>query len=161
METGIVGNCYQEEVDQIVANLFLTMLGTEVSPSPQFPCRVDNIITTVMPFAGAWKGDLILECHWPQARRFAKRFLQIEDIDDFSEDIPSTVAELANIIAGNLKSVLPAGVSIGTPSIIEGKDYSIRVWGGKTICHRAYVTDAGDFLLRLIEKCEQKDGKQQ
>ena len=102
-----------------------------------------------MPFAGTWKGDLVLECHWPQARCFAQRFLQTEDIDEFSEDIPSTVAELANIIAGNLKSVLPAGVSIGTPSIFEGKDYSIRVWGGKTICHRAFVDRRGRVPVEI------------
>jgi CheY-specific phosphatase CheX len=160
METQIVENSYQAEVDQIVANLFLTMLGMEVSPALESPPRGDDIITSVMPFAGTWKGHLVLECHWPEARCFAKRFLQSEDIDEFSEDIPSTVAELANIIAGNLKGVLPAGVSIGTPSIIEGKNYTIRVWGGKTICHRAFVTDAGTFVLRLIEEREQMGDKQ-
>src|ERR1017187_4925561 len=103
METQIVENSYQAEVDQIVANLFLTMLGMEVSPALESPPRGDDIITSVMPFAGTWKGDLVLECRWPEARCFAKRFLQSEDIDEFSEDIPSTVAELANIIAGNLK----------------------------------------------------------
>ncbi len=160
MDTKIAENTYQADVDQIVATLFLTMLATEASPTPEDPPRGQDVITSVMPFAGTWKGDLVLECQWPQARCFAKRFLQTEDIDEFSEDIPSTIAELANIIAGNVKSVLPPGVSIGTPSIIQGKDYTVRVCGGKTLCHRAFSTDAGGFLLRLIEKQDNTEGKQ-
>lgn len=159
MDTQITEATHQADVDQIVATLFLSMLATEVSPAQEDPPRGEDVITSVMPFAGTWKGDLVLECHWPQARRFAQRFLQTEEIDEFSEDIPSTIAELANIIAGNLKSVLPPGVSIGTPSIIQGKDYTVRVCGGKTICHRAFATDAGGFLLRLIEKRDHTEGK--
>jgi len=160
METQIVANTYQAEVDQIVAALFLSMLATEVSPTQDDPPRGDDMITSVMPFAGPWKGELLLECHRLQARCFAKRFLQTEEIDDSSDDIPSTVAELANIIAGNLKSLLPAGVSMGTPSIIEGKHYTVRICGGKTICHRAFATDVGPFLLRLIEKRENMENEQ-
>ncbi|MGB9199518.1 MAG: chemotaxis protein CheX [Terriglobales bacterium] len=159
MDTQIREATYQADVDQIVATLFLTMLATEASPAQEDPPRGQDVITSVMPFAGTWKGDLVLECHWPQARCFAQRFLQTDEIDEFSEDIPSTIAELANIIAGNLKSVLPPGVSIGTPSIIQGKDYTVRVCGGKTICHRAFATDAGGFLLRLIEKRDHTEGK--
>jgi CheY-specific phosphatase CheX len=158
METQILENTYQADLDQIVGDLFRSMLETEASPTEQFPPPGEDVITAFMAFAGPWKGDLVLECQRPQAVSFAKRFLQSEDLDEFSEDISSSIAELTNIIAGNLKVVLPAGVSMGTPSIIEGKNYTIRVCGGRTACHRAYVTDAGAFLVRLIEDTKQIEG---
>ncbi|MFY9647627.1 MAG: chemotaxis protein CheX [Terriglobales bacterium] len=159
MGTQIVQNSYQSEIDQIVGDLFRTMLGTEASPTEEEPPLGEEVITSVIAFAGEWKGDLVLECHRTQAHSFAKRFLQSEDIDESSEDVPSTIAELANIIAGNLKVVLPTGVNMGTPSTIEGKDYTVRICGGTTLCKRAFVTDAGAFLLRLIEAHPHMDGK--
>ena len=158
METQKLQTSYQGEIDQIVGDLFRTMLGTEAAPTEECPPGGTDVITAFMAFTGPWKGDLVLECHRPQALCFAKRFLQCDDIDELGEDIPSTVAELANIIAGNLKVILPTGVNIGTPSIIEGKDYTIRVCGGRIIHQRAFATDAGPFLVRLIEDPKQREG---
>lgn len=147
-------NAYQAELDEIVGNLFRTMLGTEVLPTTECPPPGEDVITALLAFAGSWKGELIFECHRPQAHCFAKRFLQSDDLDASSEDIPSTVAELANIIAGNLKGVMPAGVNIGTPSVIVGREYTVRVCCGKTVHHRAFTTDTGGFRLRLVEDAQ-------
>jgi CheY-specific phosphatase CheX len=119
----------------------------------------EDVITALMAFAGPWKGDLVLECHRPQAHCFAKRFLQADDLPESSEDVAGTIAELSNIIAGNLKVFLPAGVSIGTPSIIEGSNYTVHICGGRVIHDRAFATDAGIFLLRLIEDEKHGEGE--
>lgn len=159
METQTPESTYQAAIDQIVGDLFRTMLATEVSPTTQSPAPGKDVITAFLPFAGPWQGELVLECHRPQAVCFARRFLQSDDLEEFSEDIPGTVAELANIIGGNLKVVMPTGIVMGTPSIIEGTDYTIRLCGGKSVCDRAYSTDAGAFNIRLIEDPGHSGGK--
>ena len=151
METKLIENVHQEDLDHIVDDLFRTMLATEVTPVAEYLPSDEALITAIIPFAGPWKGDLVLECRRPQARYYAQRFLQIEDLDETSDDIPSTLGELANIVAGNLKVVLPKGVTMGTPSLIEGKDYTVRVCGGKTVCCRSYSTDVGSFLVGVID----------
>ena len=157
METQAPPNAYQAELEQIVVDLFRSMLATEVAASEQDLPAGDDVITALMPFAGSWQGDLVLECHRGQAHSFSKRFLQSEDLDEHSEDVPSTIAELSNIIAGNLKVVLPPGVKMSTPSIIEGKDYKVRICGGKLIYRQVFATDAGPFLLRLMENARQSE----
>ena len=37
------------------------------------------------------------------------------------------MGELANMIGGNLKSVLPKGVTLSLPCVMEGKNYSFHV----------------------------------
>lgn len=142
---------YEDEINEIVSDLFGTMLNTEATPSAQRMAAGASTLTSIIAFAGSWKGDLVLECGRPQALVFAKRFLQCEDLDENSEDVVSTVAELSNIIAGNLKVVLPPGVTISTPSVIQGGNYDIQIYGGKIINHTVYDTDAGSFDIRLIE----------
>ncbi len=147
---GIV-NSYEAEINETVRDLFETMLATKAEPTANAIPRGADTITAIMAFAGSWKGDLLLECGRVQALAFAQRFLQADDLDPHSEDVTSTVAEMSNIIAGNLKVVLPAGVSMGTPSVVEGANYDVRICGGKVINETFFVTDAGPFAIRLIE----------
>jgi CheY-specific phosphatase CheX len=147
-----VVNRYEAEINETVRDLFETMLGTQAQPCEEsLPQSQDDSITAIIAFAGSWRGDLLLECRRNQAFIFTQRFLQIEDLDPQSEDVTSTVAEMSNIIAGNLKVVLPAGVNMGTPSVVEGKSYDIRIYGGKVINESYFITDAGHFAIRLIE----------
>jgi len=47
--------------------------------------------------------------------------------------VRDALGELANMLAGNLKSVLPSGVVLSMPSVIEGSDYSLRICGKRLI----------------------------
>jgi CheY-specific phosphatase CheX len=146
-----IANSYESEINETVRDLFETMLATKAEPTTHPAPKGTDTITAIMAFAGSWKGDLLLECGRAQALAFAQRFLQTDDLDSHSEDVTSTVAEMSNIIAGNLKVVLPPGVSMGTPSVVEGANYDVRVCGGKVINETFFVTDAGPFAIRLVE----------
>lgn len=148
---------YEGEINETVTDLFMTMLSTEATATSEC-ARGQDAITSIIAFAGPWKGNLLLECGRTQAVAFTKRFLQLNEVDEHSEDVFSTVAELSNIVAGNLKVVLPHGVSMSTPSIIEGSRYDVRVHGGKLINEMFYTTDVGPFTIRLIEACSHTRG---
>jgi CheY-specific phosphatase CheX len=151
MDKSTTTQSYETEINETVCDLFNTMLSTEATPSADEALPGKDQVTAIIAFAGTWNGDLVLECRRAQAVAFTKRFLQCEEVEETSEDVISTVAELSNIVAGNLKVVLPAGTNISTPSVIEGGDYDVRVYRGKIINHTVYHTDAGPFAVRLIE----------
>lgn len=158
METQPLEHNYEAEINQTVLDLFRTMLNTEVTPTTEGVPPGQDMITAMMAFAGTWKGNLVLECDRAQALRFAQRFLQCDELDETSEDVSSSLAELSNIIAGNLKAVMPSGVNIGTPSVIEGQAYAVRICGGKVINHTVFATDAGPFSVRLVEDASLSKG---
>ena len=151
MEIPTSPQCYAEEINETVSELFNTMLNTEALPTTETVVRDHEFITAIMAFAGPWTGDLLVECGRAQALIFAQRFLQADDLDEHGEEVVSTIGELSNIIAGNLKVVLPPGVSMSTPSIIEGTRYDVRIQGGKIVNDTIFKTDAGLFAIRLIE----------
>jgi chemotaxis protein CheX len=158
MERQPLQHSYEAEINQTVGDLFRTMLNTDVTPTSDSVPPGQDMVTAMMAFAGAWKGNLVLACHRTQALRFAQRFLQCDDLDESSDDVSSSLAELSNIIAGNLKAVMPSGVNIGTPSVIEGQNYAVRICGGKVINHTVFTTDAGPFSVRLIEDASLSKG---
>lgn len=142
---------YEAEINETVSDLFGTMLDTEATPSSEKALPGKDMVTAIIAFAGAWNGDLVLECCHAQAMVFAQRFLQCDALTEVGEDVISTIAELSNIVAGNLKVVLPGGTNISTPSVIEGSNYDVKIYRGKIINHTIFTTDAGPFSIRLIE----------
>jgi len=113
------------ELAQIVQSVFETMLGLEVAESgAPWPSGADRF-TSAVQLAGAWNGAVLLECGGAQACRFASRFLSIDPpatVDDVVRDV---LGELANMIGGNLKCVLPAGMRLSMPSVVDGSDYTL------------------------------------
>ncbi len=150
MASTALQSAYQAAIDEAIANLFLTMLATEVAQIDEEPSH-HEFVTALLGFGGTWKGAFAFECGRAQALAFARRFMQDDNLVEFNEDVRDTVGELANVIAGNLKSFLPAGVTMSPPTIIEGSDYKIRVCREKLVGSTAFSTDVGSFFVSLIE----------
>ena len=98
-------------------------------------------LTAAVYYAGAWKGALVIECSGRQASRWAEGFMPLTG-PATSEDARDGLAEIANVIAGNLKPFLPPGVSLSMPSVIEGTDHKLRL---PESCHRDTVPFADEM----------------
>jgi chemotaxis protein CheX len=141
---------YEAEINQIVSETFETMLATDVLTGA-LPQLEDRVLTAMVSFAGDWTGVLTFECGSAPAIAFARRFLQDDSITELTSDVCDSLGELANIVAGNLKSVLAPGLSLGTPSLVEGNDYHVHFPGAREITRCTFASDAGHFAVRLIE----------
>jgi len=145
------------EMSQIVGSVFQTMLGLEVAPDgpPWFPGN--DRLTSAVHFAGDFNGAVLLECNRSQACRLAGRFLSIgapETVDDVVRDV---LAELANMIGGNMKCVLVPGTSLSMPSVVDGSDYSMRVCGAKVQERISFRSLEGEFWVTVLTT---KSGRQ-
>ena len=144
---------FQEDVARITADVFQTMLGVEVQPdrSPLPSARSAQLATSAVYFAGQWKGAVLVECTVGQALQFAARLFGSVVPEYINDDVRDAVGELANMIAGNLKSVLPGGVSLSMPSVVEGQDYTLKVCGGNLSTRLRFQSPLGAFSVILVE----------
>jgi CheY-specific phosphatase CheX len=67
-----------------------------------------------------------------------------------AEDARDSLGELCNILAGNLKPILPHGVGISTPSVVRGADYTLRVCGETVFERLGFSGAAGEFRVTLV-----------
>jgi chemotaxis protein CheX len=140
---------YEEQIGEVVGSVFRTMLEADVSTTPQeLP---DPSVTALIAFGGKWSGGFELRLDYASAVTLAQRFLQADDMNEFNDDVRDAIGELANVIAGNLKAILPLGTTLGAPSIVEGKDYAIRICGQHVVGASSFASDLGSFDIRLVE----------
>ena len=143
---------YKEDLGRIAHDIFETMLGIEVEPAGQERPPARDQLTGAVYLAGAWRGAVMLECDRNQAYHFTNRLMSVPLPGEVNDDVRDTMGELANMLGGNLKSVLPRGVVLSMPSVVEGADYSLRVCGGNSVVERAaYRWPEGVFWVTLVE----------
>jgi chemotaxis protein CheX len=142
---------YHDDLARVVQSVFETMIGLEVAASDAPWVHSPDTITAAVHFAGDWRGAALVECDARQACQFATRLMGIPLPAAIDDDVRDAMGELANMVAGNLKSVLPRGVGLSMPSVVEGSAYTLRVCGAKAVERIAFSSPLGIFRITLVE----------
>jgi chemotaxis protein CheX len=122
--------------------VFATMLGMEIQAGPPYteedPTAPDKTaesdgVVALIGMAGSWIGTGMLTCTPEFACQAAGAMLMAE-FRAVDTEVLDAMAEISNMIFGNVKTVLeehlgPLGLSI--PTVIYGKNFSTRSVGQK------------------------------
>lgn len=122
-------------VHAATADVFQTMLEMQLAPGEPYvqsvPPPPTEGVVSLIGLAGQWVGTGSVFCSAPFACRISSRMLMAEfpAVDD---EVLDAVAELTNMIVGNVKTGLeehlgPMGLSI--PTVVYGKNFSAKSAG--------------------------------
>jgi len=138
------------ELAQIVESVFATMFSLEVDEveTPWFPA--DDRLTAAVHLAGPCNGAVLLECTRGQACGFAGRFLSQDPPSSVDDVVRDVLGELANMIGGNLKSALTQGIQLSMPMVVNGSDYSVRVYRAEIQDRLAFTCAEGTFWITIL-----------
>jgi CheY-specific phosphatase CheX len=133
---------------QVAESVFETMLSRSIKVIESPGAGPASPVTAAIYYAGRWQGALLLECSEQQAREWSARLMGVPE--PTPTDARDGLGELTNVLAGNLKPLLPPGVGISIPSIVEGTDYSLRVCGGNFVERVEFSDVTGPFSVTLV-----------
>jgi chemotaxis protein CheX len=131
-------NIQHQIVDSIrrsVIHVFSTMIGVELGPGEASIERstrdANDGVVSFIGVAGAWAGTGSLLCSPALACRVCNQML-MTDNSEVNEEVLDAVAELTNMIVGNVKTDLegqvgPLGLSI--PTVVFGRNFRTKSAG--------------------------------
>jgi chemotaxis protein CheX len=135
---------------QEVCNGFLGM-PVELCPQVPPPPEEEIALTVCVRFTGAWKGALILGCPAELARRVAAVMFRSQPDQVTTGDARDALAELTNMIGGNLKALLPAPSRIGLPTVTKGNSARLRVCGDRILNQLVLRCQGQPVSVTLLE----------
>jgi chemotaxis protein CheX len=77
-------------------------------------------VSASVSLTGAWDGHVLVSCSTTAAREAAAAFLGMEPTEVSDEDMTDVMGELANIVGGNVKSMLPPSTAVSLPHVVTG-----------------------------------------
>jgi chemotaxis protein CheX len=141
----------RENLRDIVTGVLVTMADYEVYPTESSYVAGRGNVTSSISFAGLWKAIVLVETPLAMACRITSAIMRVPLPDAFNDDVADAMGELANVIGGNLKALLPTGVILSMPTVVEGNRYSVRVCGGNSVTRLAFAGPDGIFFVTFVE----------
>jgi chemotaxis protein CheX len=109
----ILDDGFIRELTQVV---WTTMLGLEAGEGAAADAPADEV-TTSIDISGAWDGTLSLSLPPSLARVVTSAMLSLPESEATPAVVQDVVGELANVLGGNVKAVLPEPCKLSLPRV--------------------------------------------
>ena len=142
----------ESQIRSIVRSVWSTQLGLEIhdvedavqpTPSPT--------MTAAIHISGDYHGGIRLECSRAIVRRAASIMFDLPAEQLADDDDRDVIGELANVIAGNIKALMPGSNSISLPTIVEGSDYHISTLDVRSSVDFSFTLDGESMTVTVME----------
>lgn len=108
-------------------------------------------ISGVVGLAGKYQGVLAIHLPNSVAMAITGSFLGME-IEEINEDVEDAVGELANMLAGGIKTVLSdkgKDIALSIPTIISGREYDFQSTKEAESFIIPFSSSSGEFMIEL------------
>ena len=138
-----------QKLGEIVQNIWASMVGAEVvfvgqppSSDGGTPQDGHGSYVGVVRISGAWSGALTIEFTPEGASNLAGALLGLLP-DEITDDVVrDTIGEMANIMGGNMKALVPGPSSLSLPVVVERESAEANL-AGADLLHRIFATSGG------------------
>jgi chemotaxis protein CheX len=125
MTAGVVVN--EADLAEMVEQVWAAYLDPE-GLSPLIPTGDESQPSEVhssVSISGSWTGHLVYASSAVGALRAAAAFLAVTPAEVSPDDVSDVLGELANIVGGNVKAMLPAGCFLSLPQVVLAPESAI------------------------------------
>ena len=112
----------REDLVELVEAVWQTTMGGDINfcPCQQPEEPYDGHWSAAVHFTGDWTGLLLITLPNRSARRLAASMFQLSPGEVSDADMGDATGEVANILGGNFKALLPPPSALSLPSVYKG-----------------------------------------
>jgi CheY-specific phosphatase CheX len=139
---------YVSEIEQIVQMIFDTMVSMNIQRSDSNAAESHRLLGTIQ-ITGEKPLSVVLSVSDEVARAASATMLQMDPAEISDEDERDVVAELTNMIGGNLKGLIEGASFLSLPTVVEGRGVGLKVPGAEKIDDVVLACEEGTLRVRL------------
>ena len=136
--------------------VFATMLGAAIEFEDDAEADPEGGMMALVGLTGHWSGAGTFGCSPALGNRAAAAMFMSEpaaDLTAINDEVLDAVAELTNMVVGNIKNTLeqelgPMAISI--PSVIYGRNFHFRSLTGKVIAKASFRWDNEPLEVKVV-----------
>jgi chemotaxis protein CheX len=148
-------NSFSTEIEEIVKMIWSTLVEVPIEPGGQAQSD-DSTVTGIVNIDGAWHGAVLVRCPLALASMVTAAMFG-DDERPSLEDVRDALGELTNMVAGNVKALLPQPSVISLPTVAFGSDYEIGVLGTHIVASVPFTSGSQPLLVSVVQRSD--DGK--
>ena len=117
-----------EQIVTITQDVWSSFTGTAIgSASEEVALDAGDVTVGRVSVTGPWQGCVLLACPTELARNAASAMFDLPAEQLTDDEVADALGELTNMIAGNLKSLLPGPSRLSMPAVMVGASSTVRM----------------------------------
>lgn len=143
-----------QDIIDATTDVFSTMLAIDLAagkPVTGPEGEVASNITAMLGLGGEIRGMLAVHCPATVAMAITSGFLGM-DVDSLDDDVKDAIGEIANMVAGNLKTAFAGHgikLELAIPTSVIGESYRVGGMLGAKRVAVVFGMESGQFLVEL------------
>lgn len=143
----------EDEIREIAQTIWAALFELTIEPGPDPAGGLQAEVTSLVHIDGAWQGAVVVQCQMGLATALSQAMFQDSGTPSFA-DVCDALGEVTNMLAGNLKALLPEPSVLSLPAVARGSDYEFAVPGTTVAATVPLVCDGQPLVVRLLERTE-------
>jgi len=142
-----------EHIDSAVCTVWTVVCGSELERAPVEPGAVSGV-TGFVTLDGAFNGAVMVQCSTELAQTLTAAMFGSPEAAPDRADVRDAVGELTNMIAGNLKPLLPGPSGIGLPVVAFGADHDVQILRAEPVGVVGFVSGGQPLLVTIVRRAD-------
>jgi CheY-specific phosphatase CheX len=147
---------YEKQIEQLVVGVWESILNLPIeTDAAATPPRDQRMLAACVQISGTWQGAVAVSYGMELAAEAAAIMFATDRDKATPADMQDALGELANMVGGNFKALLPQPCSLSLPAVVEGTDFSMRIPGSKPVTHLTMRCGNHPVIITLLQ-CEKR-----
>jgi chemotaxis protein CheX len=146
---------FEPELTEITERVWTSLVELPLvprRPGQPAPAPGSRTFTGCVQITGAWEGAVTVHCSEQLARVLTAAMFMVDPADTTPEEVADALGELANMVGGNVKALLPEPCRISLPAVADGMDYRLSVPGARPVTAVTWTCQGEPLMVRLLER---------
>jgi chemotaxis protein CheX len=139
------------EIEKITSMIWTSLFDLPLKRVGSAGLNGTPVVTGFVSIDGAWNGAVMVRCPIDLANTLAAAMFQAGTEPGF-EDVSDALGEFTNMVAGNVKALLPSPCSLSLPAVALGTDYALSILGTTTLAGVSFTCDGQPMLVTVLQR---------
>ena len=150
----------EPEVVELTRTVWETVLNLPIEPvdADVRPRDDEETISACVHISGGWAGSCVLTCPTSLGRAIAAAMFALEPDEVDEELLYDAVGEVANMIGGNVKGLVPGPSQLSLPAVATGIHTRLAVPGSHEVTKVSFRSGDDPVRVVLMEVNDTKGG---
>lgn len=141
-----------DDINALTLQVWETVLCLPIETDAPQPSADDLHVVGMVNITGNWEGSVLVRCTRPLARSITEAMFGMDPGEASADEIADALGEIANMIGGNVKSLVPGPSQLSLPTVV---DYEHLSFPQSEECARSsFVTENEHMLVTVLRRAD-------
>jgi chemotaxis protein CheX len=137
-------------INALTIQVWESILGLPIEADVPRPNDADLNVVGMVGITGGWEGSVLVRCTLPLARSITETMFGMDPGEAEPEEIADALGEIANMIGGNLKSLVPGPSQLSLPMVADYEHLSFPQ--SEECATAAFSTGSEPMLVSVLRR---------